>query len=341
MRLPHDCSTRYVLAMASLVLLWLLGWVPAAHAQSAICTGPGTVTLNFGTITIPASDPPGTLEPTGGSAVNATATFTCDKINGANSVIFNADVASSSPYTFDSPTSGIITFQTNLAGVGLQLTPSHPSTASHTATSFPAGTIPPPAPGQTTQSYSAQLVKTAAGAVASGTISNFSLVNYSITWTGGGNAVFTNASSLTIGSAKIISGSCDSLNVTATLPAVFASQLSNQGAVFGKTPVPLNFTNCPAGAQVSISFNGTAATIGGTPSTNVLASSGGAQNVGVQLLDNNGNPVDITGTITTVLNSSVPASGSVSGTYYAQYYATGSAGPGSVNAVATYTLTYQ
>lgn len=327
----------YLRTLIGLMLLWLLGWAPAAHAQSVICTAQNAALPSFGTVYVPSSAPAGT---TFGPAVSTTDTISCSKFNGASSATFAANITSApTTYAFDAPAAGIITFQTNLAGVALQLTPSNPGTTGHTANSFPAGAITP-STLQTTQSYTAQLVKTTAGAVTTGTLSSITLIgSYSVTLNGGSGS-FTNPGSLTSGTGTIRSGGCNSLNVTATLPAVSTSQLSSQGRVGGKTPVPLNFTDCPASAQISISFTGTAATIAGTPSTNVLASSGTAQNVGVQLLDSGNQPADITGSVTATLGTA-SSSGALSTTYYAQYYATGSTGAGTVNAVATYTLTYQ
>lgn len=327
----------YLRALIGLLLLWLVGWAPAAHAQSVICTAQNAALPSFGTVYVPSSAPVGT---TFGPTVSATNTISCSKFNGASSATLAANITSAAgTYTFDTPTTGIITFQTNLTGVALQLTPSNPDTTGHTANSFPAGTITTSTP-QTTQSYFAQLVKTTAGAVTTGTLNSIVLISsYSMTLNGGSGSL-TNSGSLTSGTGTIKSGGCNTLNVTATLPTVFTSQLSSQGTVGGKTPVPLNFTDCPASAQISISFTGTAATIAGTPSTNVLASSGTAQNVGVQLLDSGNQPVDITGSVIATLGTA-SASGGLSTTYYAQYYATGSTGPGTVNAVATYTLTYQ
>ncbi|GGY34447.1 hypothetical protein GCM10008098_29530 [Rhodanobacter panaciterrae] len=228
-----------------------------------------------------------------------------------------------------------------MTGIALQLTPTNPSITSHTASGFTVGSISQPS-GSFTQSYSAQLVKTISGAITPGPLGSITLIgNYTAT-VSQGSVSFTPAGSLTLSAGTTIASSgCNSLNVSVTLPAISASQLGTTGATGGMTPVPLNLTGCPASAPVSISFSGTPATVSGTPSATVLASSGSALNVGVQLLDSSSSPapVDITGSVKTALGTTSP-SGNLGVTYYAQYYATDVAGPGIVNATATYTLTY-
>jgi len=337
----RGCSTPYLRALIGLLLLWLLGWAPVAHAEAVECTGPGNLTIsNFGTITVPANTPTGTLV---GNPQSVSAQFSCTKMQGqAQSVTFTATSLATLDAS-DNPASGVITFQTSVTGIALQLTP-NPSITSHTGGGFIAGSIPAtPMPGWFQQSYSAQLVKTIPGAVTAGSLNSITLIgSFTAAANNGATISPLNASSVTlIAGTTIASGGCNILNVPVTLPAVLTSQLGSIGVTAGMTSVQLNLTGCPAGTPVSISFSGTAATISGTPSTTVLASSGSAQNVGVQLLSNGSSPapVDITGSVKSPLGTT-SSSGSLSATYYAQYYATGMAGPGNVNATAVYTLTY-
>jgi len=330
----------YLRALIGLLLLWLLWWAPVAHAASVDCTGPGNLTIsNFGTITVPANTPAGTPI---GNQQSASAQFSCTKIQGAaQSVTFTATSLATLD-TSDNPTGDVITFQTSVTGIALQLTPTNPSITSHTASGFTAGSIPAPS-GSFLQSYSAQLVKTISGAITAGPLGSITLIgSYTAAANNGATISLTNAGSVTLSSGTMIaSGGCNILNVPVTLPAVFTSQLGSTGATGGMTPVQLNLTGCPASTPVSISFSGTAATISGTPSTTVLASTGSAPNVGVQLLGNGGSPapVDITGSVKTAVGTT-SSSGSLGVTYYAQYYATGAASPGTINATAVYTLTY-
>ncbi len=336
------CFMPYLRALIGLLLLWLLGWVPVTHAEAVECTGPGNLTIsNFGTITVPANTPAGTPV---GNPRSVLAQFSCTKIQGgAQSVTFTATSLATLDAS-DNPAGGVITFQTSVTGIALQLTPINPSITSHTGSGFIAGSIPAtPMPGSFQQSYSVQLVKTIPGAVTAGPLNSITLIgSFTAAANNDANISRLNASSVTLIAGTMIAlGGCNILNVPVTLPAVFTSQLGSIGATAGTTPVQLNLTGCPASTAISISFSGTSATISGTPSSTVLASSGSAQNVGVQLLGNGGSPtpVDITGGVKTALGTTT-SSGSLSATYYAQYYATGTAGPGNVNATAVYTLTY-
>lgn len=332
-------SMPYLRALIGLVLLSLLGWAPVAHAESVECTGPGNLTIsNFGTITVPANTPAGTPV---GTPRSVGALFSCSKMQGgAQSVTFTA--TSLAPLDTSDTPGGVITFRTSVPGIVLQLTPTNPSITSHAGSGFIAGSIPAPS-GSFNQSYSAQLVKTTPGAVTASPLDSITLIgSFTAAANNGANISRLNASSVTLNAGtRIALGGCSILNVPVTLPAVFTSQLGSMGAIAGMTPVQLNLTGCPANTPVSISFSGTAAMISGTPSTTVLASSGSAKNVGVQLLGNGGSsaPVDITGSVKSALGTTL-SSGSLSATYYAQYYATGAVGPGNVNATAVYTLTY-
>jgi type 1 fimbria pilin len=71
--------------------------------------------------------------------------------------------------------------------------------------------------------------------------------------------------------------------------------------------------------------------------TGTIVSTGTAANVNVQLLDGSFNPV----TFGTAQSLGAAPNGTLSIPYYAQYYATGAAGAGSVKASATFTMTYQ
>lgn len=330
-------STCLLRALGGVAVLALLGWTPTVHAASVVCAVTmSSPLLDFGTVYVPSNAGPGTAI---GPAVSASATFNgCNKYNGANNIVFQA-VVSGSP-TFDSPP-GVITFTTNVPGITLQLTPSNPGIAGYAAPTFPAGTIPPPASDMTTtQTYSAQLVTTATP-LSPGPLNQILISSYSVSTIGGGKGDLSQNGSLTA-TGTIKGGGCNIANVSVTLPPVTASQLATAGATTGTTPVPLNLSGCPASTNVSISFSGTAATIGGVASTTVLASTGTAGYVGVQLLDGSGQPVDITGTVakpqgqTSTTGTLSPSPG-----YAARYYATGAATPGSVQATATYTLSYQ
>lgn len=125
-----------------------------------------------------------------------------------------------------------------------------------------------------------------------------------------------------------------------TLPTVYNSAFTGVGSTAGLTPfnVQLNCPSAAAGANVAI----TLATSNPAPSTTgvIAPTSGGgyAKNVGVQVLDKNGNPIPFSTTI--------PAGTATAGIFNiplnARYYQTGTpVAAGNVSATATYTITYQ
>lgn len=127
-------------------------------------------------------------------------------------------------------------------------------------------------------------------------------------------------------------GGISGINVA--LDDVFVSELNTAG----KTAKPKNFTipiNCTSPANISISFSGDMANLsnGVFQNNNTYTN---AKNVGIQLLDNNGNAVN---------TSSVVNIGQISGlhnyTMTARYYSvTGNASVGKVDSVANATIRY-
>lgn len=133
-------------------------------------------------------------------------------------------------------------------------------------------------------------------------------------------------------------------NFTVTLPTVSRQTLDVAGAVAGRTPFQINLSNCSKG-KVATYFE---------PGITVDASSGrlinqttdGAQNVQIQLLGDNHQPVLVkaAGTTGAQENSQwvdTAAGGSADLDYYAEYYATDAATAGKVTSSVQYTIIYQ
>lgn len=125
-----------------------------------------------------------------------------------------------------------------------------------------------------------------------------------------------------------------------TLPTVYASDFTGTGSTPGQTPFNVHL-NCPStatGADLAITL-ATANPVAG--STGVIANTAGggyAQNVGVQVLDGNGNPVPFDSAI----SAGPVTAGNFNVQLNARYYQTGATvTAGQVKATATYTLTYQ
>lgn len=136
-------------------------------------------------------------------------------------------------------------------------------------------------------------------------------------------------------------------NVTATLPTVSVGALGSAGQVAGTSnlgDLKLSLSGCSGSATKALARFENGPTVDQTTG-NLLnqASASPAQNVQVRLLNANFQPINIT----TNANNDIATNGvAISGgnavmNYFAQYYATGAAQPGSVNTSVQYTLQYQ
>ncbi|POA97769.1 fimbrial protein [Chromobacterium sinusclupearum] len=129
-------------------------------------------------------------------------------------------------------------------------------------------------------------------------------------------------------------------NVTVTLPTVGAASLAAKGQTSGATPFAITLSNCPSALKNAQTRFEVGPTVNATTGNLLNATgSGAASNVEVQLLNNSFNAINLSNNANSQV---VPiSSGGASMAYYAQYYATGAAGAGSVNTSVQYSMTYQ
>ena len=154
--------------------------------------------------------------------------------------------------------------------------------------------------------------------------------------TGPNNSDNTLSSSLSIASTSC---TLSTSNVTVTLPAVNAGVLAGAGKTAGRTPFTLNLTGCSnIGSGYSALALWSFTPAGGLSNVISNSASSPAANVGIQILDGSQSPVS-NGVASTLAN--INAAGSYSTAYYAQYYATGTAGVGHVTGLALFNLEYQ
>ncbi len=130
---------------------------------------------------------------------------------------------------------------------------------------------------------------------------------------------------------------------TVVLPVVFTSSLTAAGNVAGTTPFTISATKCDTNLTSVQAYFTSTANIDGT--TGNLKNTGGtAGNVQVQLLNGTTNvPMPLNAASATAQNSpvgSVSSGGTVTMSYKAQYYATGTATPGPVSTSVDYTINY-
>jgi len=136
-------------------------------------------------------------------------------------------------------------------------------------------------------------------------------------------------------------------NVTATLPTVPTGSLSTAGATAGTSnlgDIQLTLSGCSGAATKAVARFENGPTVDQS-SGNLLNQSAGspAQNVEVRLLNAQMQPINI---LTNANNDVATNGAAISGgaavlNYFAQYYATGKAQPGSVNSTVQYTMQYQ
>lgn len=140
----------------------------------------------------------------------------------------------------------------------------------------------------------------------------------------------------------------DSKNRTVTLPTVGKANLSHPGQTAAPVPFSITLEKCNKvdAGNSALLFNGATA---GQPYLPNTASSGKANNVGIQIVkaDGAGTPVKVDGS----QSDNMKASGTgeeKNGTviqprfdYFAHYYATGAATAGEVEATATFQVQYK
>jgi major type 1 subunit fimbrin (pilin) len=255
-----------------------------------------------------------------------------------------------SMYAAQTTTSIANVYATNVPGIGIKVIsglgalPAPPLISSWYSFSGSVGSV--------WDSWGYQLIKT--GPVTPGTLSFSGPVAAS--W------VSTSATSLVgsavvnylyiNGGANIVAPACTTPNVNVVMPSILSSVLKGVGTSAGRASFNITLNSCPA-AMTSIQYEIDPATtvISSTDAVVELDGSSTASGIGVQLLDNDGNPLTAAhGFQGTATLGAAPGSGtyksSTGGDYTiplkARSYQTDiTVGPGSVNTEMTFTMTYQ
>lgn len=137
-----------------------------------------------------------------------------------------------------------------------------------------------------------------------------------------------------------INGGSSPVTVNVALPTVSTTALNASGAVAGRTAFALNLSACTAGTKAQAFFE---------PGSTIMAdgnlknASGTATGVEVQLLNSNFSNINLAGTSSTQASQQITTDSSGNGAlnYYAQYFATGAAGAGTVSTSVQFTMLYQ
>lgn len=143
-----------------------------------------------------------------------------------------------------------------------------------------------------------------------------------------------------VGQLKIVGLTCNVSNVSVDLGTATLSQFQGVGLPISSAPVPFAMTagNCPAG-MVAVSVSLAASTGSYSNGVAALTADSTAKGVGIQILDNTGNPVSFNSNYPLPYNSAT--GGTVKQNFSARYFQlskpiTG----GTAKTLLTYTMTY-
>lgn len=321
---------RWLMAAACLLAAVTVG-VPA-HAIS-ILIGPAGLPLSPGGPYSAARD-----KPVGTVLATSTSTISAAGIGGL--CLVTTLIQSSSPAIGN-------TFTTGVPGLGVNFYYYNGATRMQIAPGFQASlALSLSAPGTLTK-IDADLVVT--GQIGSGTMSALPSVNLTFAAVGLGCGVLSMSSqtlTVTASNGSVSAITCQAVNpsIAVGLPTVSVQRLSAAGQIAGATrfTIPLNCSQSGANVYVTLTDNSNPSN---SSSLLTLKAAATAGNVKLQILRNNGAALSFgpdsaaAGTLNQWL---VGSSASTSGIpLVVQYYSTGAATAGTVQAAATFTLSYQ
>lgn len=145
---------------------------------------------------------------------------------------------------------------------------------------------------------------------------------------------------------EVVNAACavdaGSIDQTVQMGQVRSAKLATSGSTSSAVGFNIQLNDCDTtvSTKASVAFSGTAID---TTNTTVLAlqgsASGGATNVGIQILDNKGKPLALDGA--TFSSATTLNDGTNVIPFQARYYATGAATAGAANADATFKVQYE
>lgn len=305
--------------VALFALAMLLPW-GRATAGCFSFEGAGTVTFNVpSTITVPVSAQVGDVI-YNGTKVTPSPVITLYCFNVSDYGVVNVAGATPSP--------GTAIYPTGVAGIGYRLV----GPASSTDYLYPWGCCQiNQGNRQLNGQVGLQLIKT--GTIANGAqLPSGTIARWNYEQLFGGSAAEQNF--VLGGSVSFISPACqvNTPTIAVALPKISTTALPVVDGTTAPTPFRISL-NCSAGATLNIMFS-TATTVTGKPT--VIRSTGTANGVGVQLTDTSSAPVAFG--VERVVGAT--PNGALDLAFNARYYRTGAVSAGSVNATATFTLSY-
>lgn len=314
--------TRAPVATILLVLLLLAAWPRTSLAICSLTGNKETVTMSVpSTITLDPSAPVGTVLATSSVAIPSPATSSVKCSLGTTNIGVVNQVGGQAGNS--------TTFATGVSGVGYRIM--HPDSSyylpAYGSDSIDAGTY------TLSVGSTLQLVKT--GPITSGATLSGGLLGY---WQYAGFFNNVRAEDFILGNTvTFVAPTCTvtTPSIAVTLPTVSNTALSTVGATAGATAFTIGL-NCPstsAGRTINVQFDTNKSYAG---ANGVITPSGSSKNVGVQIADRSFNGV----VFGTPAAAGTALNGPTNFTYYARYYATGAVTAGTVNATASFTITY-
>ncbi|WP_168791896.1 fimbrial protein [Paraburkholderia aromaticivorans] len=306
-------------------LAFALGWAVDARADCPTAGMP--ITFAYGPVAVSNSLASGETIP--GTIKSFTLSGQC-----TNPSTFNIPVVvCATGQTLVPSMTGV--FTTGLAGVGMRMRNSQGTALNPSGTCSADSSLGnTSSTGSFNVSGTVELVKT--GTVTGGTIASAQYISGVLNT----NVQLNNGSNrLTVTGGPIRGVSCsvtaNTANQTIYLGSVSASAFPTAGSTAATTPFSIGMS-CQSGVSVAVTFSSVSGT-SGVPTA--VASNGTATGVGVQLLNAARTAI--------VLDSPFPltsgTTGNMSFQFFARYYRLGAAPvtPGTVNASAIFTMTYQ
>ncbi|PQV45549.1 fimbrial protein [Paraburkholderia sp. BL21I4N1] len=320
----HPINTTRAAVRVILLVVFTLCWTANARADCPTTGLPKTFT--YGTLAISNSLVAGDTIP--GTVQSFTLSGQC-----TNSATFDIPVVVCA--SGQTPVSGMPgVFTTGLPGVGMRMRNGQGVALNQSGACGADSSLGSTSSnGSFNVSGTLELVKT--GTVTGGTIASAQFVsgvlNTGIQLNNGSNRL-----TVTTGAIRPVTCSvtADTAAQTVALRPVSASAFPSAGSTAANTPFSIGLT-CQTGVSVAVTFSSTSSS--GMP--NVIASNGTATGIGVQLLNASRSAI----ALDSPLQLTSGTTGNTSFQFFAQYYRLGAASvtPGTVNATAIFTMTYQ
>lgn len=334
------------LMLAILLSASMLFCMPAMATSTCNTASSGNVTVNAGALSIPANAAPGTVV----KSVQTTSTVQCRDLNGQNTYTNNIDLLPVKPLVAGYND----VYQTNIDGLGVRYTFSNATCTNADAVVITGtGKTRFSCPYTTGTTYVPSTLKANMDFVVTGTLPASATLTavseikmyYTTTDSGGPWTQTSPISGVASGSMTAATCSVNQTAIGVKLAPVTIADLSSQ---IGKTAAPKPFSlsvTCPAGIKTFVTLTDTS-NIANRSTTLGLTADSSAQGVGIQILNGSDTPVAFGP------DSAAPGNpnqfmlgtadgGSVEYSFKAQYISTGHVRAGSVQAIATFTLSYQ